>query len=446
MALRRRRGDDQARVRRRASRRRSAYLMNRQRDAVGLIAFDDRIAFRLPAERAAGPPARAAARARAARARARAPTSRGRCTSWPRRSCKRGLVVLISDLLDDPEPVDQGAEAPAVPRHRRPRVPRARSARADVSVRAARRASRISRARDEVTAEPASGARRTTCEALAALHAALRARAARRRHRLLCSTPRSRSTSRCWRTCRRARGGNDGVSCSATSRHAPGGNDVVSLSRVSARRPGDRDSHRAAPAAARRRAGSAVHRRPPAAPRAGRACRPPAPARSPAARGARRRAAAPGRGVCAALRAGAAPAPLRVVAIDRSFSMGAPGVFARALELARQAIDEARAASASPSSPSTIERTFWRCPAAARRRVPRSTGSHRGSARRATVRSSSRRSIWRPGRAGGWSSSPISSARAGKASPRRRFLPAGRSTCEMSRLPASRCRILPSAV
>lgn len=38
---------------------------------------------------------------------------------------------------------------------------------------------------------------------------------------------------------------------------------------------------------------------------------------------------------------GAGPAPLRVVAIDRSFSMGAPGVFARALALARAAIDEA---------------------------------------------------------------------------------------------------------
>jgi hypothetical protein len=39
--------------------------------------------------------------------------------------------------------------------------------------------------------------------------------------------------------------------------------------------------------------------------------------------------------------AGRAPSPVRVVAIDRSYSMGAPGVFARALELAREAIDEA---------------------------------------------------------------------------------------------------------
>ena len=38
---------------------------------------------------------------------------------------------------------------------------------------------------------------------------------------------------------------------------------------------------------------------------------------------------------------GVAPAPVRVVAIDRSYSMGAPGLFARALELAREAIDQA---------------------------------------------------------------------------------------------------------
>lgn len=38
---------------------------------------------------------------------------------------------------------------------------------------------------------------------------------------------------------------------------------------------------------------------------------------------------------------GAAPPALRVVAIDRSYSMDAPGVFARALALARESIDEA---------------------------------------------------------------------------------------------------------
>jgi hypothetical protein len=37
----------------------------------------------------------------------------------------------------------------------------------------------------------------------------------------------------------------------------------------------------------------------------------------------------------------AASSALRIVAIDRSFSMGAPGAFAHALEIARRAVDEA---------------------------------------------------------------------------------------------------------
>ena len=46
-----------------------AFLMNRQRDATGLIAFDDRIAFRMPARRAFRSSARVAAGARAVGAR-----------------------------------------------------------------------------------------------------------------------------------------------------------------------------------------------------------------------------------------------------------------------------------------------------------------------------------------------------------------------------------------
>ena len=48
-----------------------AYLMNRQRDAVGLTAFDDRIVSDAAGERAPGPPARAARHARSAEARRR---------------------------------------------------------------------------------------------------------------------------------------------------------------------------------------------------------------------------------------------------------------------------------------------------------------------------------------------------------------------------------------
>ena len=35
-------------------------------------------------------------------------TSPSRCTSWPTAVRKRGMVVLISDLLDDPERVIEG--------------------------------------------------------------------------------------------------------------------------------------------------------------------------------------------------------------------------------------------------------------------------------------------------------------------------------------------------
>ena len=78
-----------------------AFLMNRQRDATGLIAFDERIAFRMPARARPGSSARPAARARAVEAGdnrtwpAAAPTGRGAAQAQSRR-------VLISDLLDDP--------------------------------------------------------------------------------------------------------------------------------------------------------------------------------------------------------------------------------------------------------------------------------------------------------------------------------------------------------
>ena len=59
-------------------------------------------------ERAARSPARAAAGARSAAARHARPTSRSRSTSSPTLMSKRGMVVLISDLLDDPERVIRG--------------------------------------------------------------------------------------------------------------------------------------------------------------------------------------------------------------------------------------------------------------------------------------------------------------------------------------------------
>ena len=84
-----------------------AYLMNRQRDAVGLMAFDERIVSLLPAS------------ARPGHLRALLVTldrlQLGRETHMSKplqQLCdaltKRGMVVLISDLLDDPESVVRG--------------------------------------------------------------------------------------------------------------------------------------------------------------------------------------------------------------------------------------------------------------------------------------------------------------------------------------------------
>jgi uncharacterized protein (DUF58 family) len=84
-----------------------AFLMHRQRDATGLIAFDDRITFRLPAGARGGhlhalllalerlQPGRRSGAARPLRQLAEA-------------LVKRSLIVVISDLLEDSEPVIKG--------------------------------------------------------------------------------------------------------------------------------------------------------------------------------------------------------------------------------------------------------------------------------------------------------------------------------------------------
>ncbi|HEX7137910.1 MAG TPA: DUF58 domain-containing protein [Vicinamibacterales bacterium] len=84
-----------------------AYLMNRQRDAVGLTAFDENIVSMLPSS------------SRPGHLRATLLTldrlSPGRTTNVSKplhqladSLSKRGMVVLISDLLDDPEEVIRG--------------------------------------------------------------------------------------------------------------------------------------------------------------------------------------------------------------------------------------------------------------------------------------------------------------------------------------------------
>ena len=92
---------------------------------------------------------------------------------------KRSLVVLISDLLHDPEPVISGLRHLRFRGTRRDRVPGARSARADVPVHRGASRSATSRAPTELTADGAA-VRAAYLRELAALTRALRPRAARR--------------------------------------------------------------------------------------------------------------------------------------------------------------------------------------------------------------------------------------------------------------------------
>jgi uncharacterized protein (DUF58 family) len=84
-----------------------AFLMNRQRDATGLIAFDDRIRFRLPAS--ARPGHLHALLLALERLEPGTRSDVGRpLHQLAEALLKRSLVVLVSDLLDDPEPVIKG--------------------------------------------------------------------------------------------------------------------------------------------------------------------------------------------------------------------------------------------------------------------------------------------------------------------------------------------------
>ena len=97
----------QARVRLLSGRRRWPILMHRQRDAVGLIAFDDRIVHRVP------PSARAGHLKTVLLALERLPVGQRTDVAKPlgdlaKVLSKRGLVVVISDLLDEPTRVIDG--------------------------------------------------------------------------------------------------------------------------------------------------------------------------------------------------------------------------------------------------------------------------------------------------------------------------------------------------
>ena len=84
-----------------------AYLMNRQRDAVGLLAFADRIVQHLPASGRPGHLRRLLLALDGLQA------ARGSDLSKPldrlaEALSRRGMAVLISDLLDDPDAVIRG--------------------------------------------------------------------------------------------------------------------------------------------------------------------------------------------------------------------------------------------------------------------------------------------------------------------------------------------------
>ena len=84
-----------------------AYLMNRQRDATGLIEFDDRIRGRLPAS--ARPGHLHAILLALEKVAAGAKSDVGRPLHQLADALgKRSLVVLISDLLDDPDNIVRG--------------------------------------------------------------------------------------------------------------------------------------------------------------------------------------------------------------------------------------------------------------------------------------------------------------------------------------------------
>jgi len=84
-----------------------AFLMHRQRDATGLIAFDEQIRFRLPAASRPGHLHALLLALERLQAGQRSDVARP-LHQLAEALLKRSLVVLISDLLDDPEPVIKG--------------------------------------------------------------------------------------------------------------------------------------------------------------------------------------------------------------------------------------------------------------------------------------------------------------------------------------------------
>jgi uncharacterized protein (DUF58 family) len=86
-----------------------AFLMQRQRDATGLIAFDDKLVFRLPASARRGHLHSLLVGLERLQPGTRSDLGRP-LHQLAEALVRRGLVVLISDLLDDPAPIIKGLE------------------------------------------------------------------------------------------------------------------------------------------------------------------------------------------------------------------------------------------------------------------------------------------------------------------------------------------------
>ena len=84
-----------------------AFLMHRQRDATGLVTFDDRITFRLPAGARTGHLHAVLLALERIEPGKRSDVARP-LHQLAEALVKRSLVVLVSDLLDDPGPVIKG--------------------------------------------------------------------------------------------------------------------------------------------------------------------------------------------------------------------------------------------------------------------------------------------------------------------------------------------------
>jgi uncharacterized protein (DUF58 family) len=84
-----------------------AFLMSRQRDAVGLMAFDEAIAFRLPASARRGHLHSLLVGLERLTVGQRSDVGRP-LHQLAEALARRSLIVLISDLLDEPEPIIKG--------------------------------------------------------------------------------------------------------------------------------------------------------------------------------------------------------------------------------------------------------------------------------------------------------------------------------------------------